>query len=245
MALVCLPLWITNCNTVFSFTSLGIVSIGNPIKMAVRGHETPGVLRMSRAAHTSQTNQKKWLLEMLPEQRSWSDEDYLWLTDHTTRLVELTDGVLELLPTPTDKHQSILEFLFLLFHGVLTPLGGKVHLAPLRLRLRAGKFREPDLLLLLDAKDPRRENRFWTGADLVLEVVSKDNPERDLVQKRDDYARAKIPEYWIVNPLTETILVFHLKSKKYQQSGSYPRGTRAASRILDVAVSVDEVFDAD
>jgi Uma2 family endonuclease len=200
---------------------------------------------MNRGAHTSRAREKKFLLELLPDQGTWSDEDYLWLTDHTTRLVELSDGFLELLPMPTDKHQSILEFLFLLFHGCLTPLGGKVHLAPMRLRVRAGKFREPDLLLLLDAKDPRRENRFWTGADLVLEVVSKDNPERDLIQKRNDYAQARIPEYWIVNPLNETILVFHLKGKKYQQSGPFARGNKAASRILDFSVNVDEVFDAE
>jgi hypothetical protein len=31
-------------------------------------------------------------------------------------------------------------------------------------------------------------------------VVSADKPERDLVEKRGDYAEAGIPEYWIVNP---------------------------------------------
>ena len=200
---------------------------------------------MNRTGPISQAKEKKLLLELLPDQGTWSEEDYLWLTDHTTRLVELTDGFLEFLPRPTDKHQSILEFLFLLFHGFLTPLGGKVHFAPLRFRLRAGTFREPDLLLLRDARDPRRQNRFWTWADLVLEVVSKDHPERDLIQKRHDYAQAKVPEYWIVNPLTETILVFRLKGKKYQQAGPYARGTEAFSPLLDFAVNVADVFDAD
>jgi Uma2 family endonuclease len=115
----------------------------------------------------------------------------------------------------------------------------------LRLRLRAGQFREPDLLLLLDAKDPRRQNRFWTGADLVLEVVSDDDPERDLVRKRREYALAKIPEYWIVNPLTETIVVFRLKGKKYQQAGQYARGSKAGSPLLPgFSVNVAAVFDA-
>lgn len=130
--------------------------------------------------------QKKLLLDPLPDPGAWSEEDYLWLTDHTSRLVEFTDGFVEPLPMPTDRHQSILEFLFLLFHDWLSARGGKVHVAPLRLRLRPGKFRESDLLLLLDAKDPRRQDRFWTGADLVLEVVSKDRPERDLVQKHHE-----------------------------------------------------------
>jgi Uma2 family endonuclease len=202
---------------------------------------------MSRsAAHAVRANERRLLLETLPKQGTWSEEDYLWLTDHTTRLVELSDGFLEWVPVPTDKHQSILEFLFLLFHGFLAPRGGKVHLAPLRLRLRPGKFREPDLLLLLDPKDPRRQNRFWTGADLVLAVVSEANPQRDLIEKRHEYARAKIPEYWIVNPLTETIQVFRLRGTSYPKAARYARRAKAVSALLtNFFVSVDDVFDAE
>ena len=61
--------------------------------------------------------------------------------------------------------------------------------------------------MLVSAADPRRGNRFWLGADLALEVVSADKPERDLVEKRGDYAEGRVPEYWIVNPQTETITV--------------------------------------
>jgi Uma2 family endonuclease len=202
---------------------------------------------MSRSAvRASPAHQKKALLELLPDQGAWSDEQYLWLTDHTNRLVEFSDGFVEVLPMPTDRHQSLLKYLFLAFHGFLAPLGGNVQFAALRLRLRAGKFREPDLLLVLDAKDPRRQNRFWIGADLVLEVVSEDHPERDLVQKRHEYAEAQIPEYWIVNPLTETVLVYPLKGKKYPKAKTWGRGTSAVSFLLpDFSVSVDEVFDAE
>jgi hypothetical protein len=96
------------------------------------------------------------LEELLPPQGSWSEEVYLALTDNCTRLVEFTDGFLEVLPMPTDKHQSVLQFLFLAFLGFVQLRGGKVHFAALRLRIRPGKFREPDLLLLLSATDPRR-----------------------------------------------------------------------------------------
>jgi Uma2 family endonuclease len=121
-----------------------------------------------------------------------------------------------------------------------------VQFAPLRLRLWADKFREPDLLLLRDGHDSRRQDRFWTGADLVLEIVSKDHPERDLIEKRDEYALAGIPEYWIVNPLTETISVFSLKGKKYRRVGEFTRGEKATSRLLsDFSVDVGNVFDAE
>jgi Uma2 family endonuclease len=198
------------------------------------------------AARITASEQKKLLLDLLPDQGAWSEEGYLWLTDHTKRLVEFTDGLVEVLPMPTDRHQSILKFMFLAFHSFVAPQGGTVQFAPLRLRLRAGSFREPDLLLVLDAKDPRRQDRFWTGADLILEVVSEDHPERDLVQKRQEYAQAQIPEYWIVNPLTETILVYPLKGKKYSKARTSPRGTSAVSFLLpDFSINVDEVFDAE
>src|SRR5205807_1810933 len=105
----------------------------------------------------------------------------------------------------------------------------KVHFSPIRLRIRRGKFREPDVLLVKSAKDPRRRNRFWIGADLTLEVVSAEKPERDLIDKRHDYAEGKVPEYWIVNPQTETITVLRLENDSYVEHGVFGRGAIATS----------------
>jgi Uma2 family endonuclease len=189
---------------------------------------------------------KDLLEELLPPQGRWSEEEYLLLTDHRNRLVEFTDGFLEPLPMPTDKHQAILGFLYQAFLGFIDPRGGKVRFSPLRLQIRPGKFRVPDLLLLLSAADPRRQNRFWLGADLALEVVSEEKPQRDLVDKRGDYAEGHVPEYWIVNPQTETITVLQLQGDVYQEAGTYRRGESAASTLLaGFSVAVAAVFDAD
>jgi Uma2 family endonuclease len=188
---------------------------------------------------------KDLVIDLLPSQGDWSEDAYLWLTDNTRRLVELNDGYLEVPPMPTDLHQTVLKALFLAFHLYLDPRGGTVQFAALRLRLRKGKIREPDLLLVKDAKDPRRQNRLWTGADLVLEVVSEDDPDRDRVDKRSDYAKAGIPEYWIVDPQEETIAVLGLRGKKYRAIATYRRGAVAKSATLPgFEVSVDAVFDA-
>ena len=189
---------------------------------------------------------KDFLEDILPPQGYWSEEQYLLLTDHKNRLLEFTDGFLEPLPMPTDKHQTILKFLFVAFFNFVEVRGGRVHFWPLRLRIRPGKFREHDLLLLLVATDPRRQNRFWLGADLALEVVSAEKPERDLVDKRGDYAEARVLEYWIVNPQTETITVLRLRGEAYEEAGSFRRGESAASVLLpEFSVAVAEVFDAD
>ncbi len=202
-------------------------------------------------AHTSmhdvtQQQVDELVLDVLPRQGQWREDDYLWLTDHTTRLIEFTDGYIEALPMPTDAHQTILLFLYECFVAFLRPLGGKVLVAPIRLKIRDGKFREPDIMLMRSAVDERRQNRFWLGADVVVEIVSPDKPERDLVEKRRDYAEAQIPEYWIVNPQSETITVLRLDHAAYTEYGVFVRGDVAISGLLDgFEVGVDAVFDAD
>ena len=186
------------------------------------------------------------ILSLLPEQGAWSERDYLWLTNHTNRLVEFSDGKIEVLPMPTEKHQAISVYLFLAFRLLMERMNGKVFYAPLRLRLRTGKFREPDLLLLRSSDDPRRHNDYWEGADLVVEIVSPDDPDRDLVTKRAEYADTGVPEYWIVDPQGETITVLRLTDAEYVEHGVFNRGAKANSALFtDFTVSVDAVFDAE
>lgn len=184
-------------------------------------------------------------IDLEPLQGLWSVEQYLALTAHTNRLIEYTDGVIEALPMPTEKHQAISLFLLLSLLAFVRPQGGAVFYAPLRLEVRPGKFREPDLLLLVRGDDPRRQNEYWRGADLVVEIVSPDNPARDTEEKPRDYAEAGISEYWIINPLNETITVLTLVGASYVTHGVFQRGDRARSKILDgFSAGVDEVLDA-
>lgn len=175
----------------------------------------------------------------------WTEAQYLRLTDRSRLLIEFTDGRLEVLPVPTDRHQAISQVLFLALSAFVGARGGTVRFAPLRLCIRDGKFREPDLLLVCDAGDPRRRNDYWRGADLVIEVVSPDDPDRDIRVKRRDYAEARIPEYWIVNPMDETISVLTLAGGRYVEHGVFRRGQEARSACLDgFAVGAADVFDA-
>ena len=199
----------------------------------------------TRASARSEAAFGALLCDVLPRQGCWSDEGYLWLTDHGRRRIEFTDGFIEELPLPTDTHQTILAFLHSLFRTWVRPRGGVAVFSGLRMRVREGKYREPDVVLLLDRSDPRRQDRYWLGADLVAEVVSPDAPERDRVEKRADYAEAEIPEYWIVDPRDETITVLALEGDAYAVHGVHTRGETAASALLEgFAADVSAVFDA-
>jgi Uma2 family endonuclease len=189
---------------------------------------------------TEPTWEVAWLF---PAQGAWSEQEYLAL--NSTRLVEFSHGRLEVLPMPSDKHQAIVGFLYTVFLAALQQLGGAVRFAPLRLRLWPGKLREPDLMVLLRAGDPRRQEIYWTGADLVVEVVSEDDPERDLVTKRLEYAQAGVPEYWIVDPRDDSITVLRLDGQAYQLHGRFVAGDLASSAtIAQLSVPVSTAFQA-
>lgn len=97
----------------------------------------------------------------------------------------------------------------------------------------------------LSADDLRRGNEFWTAADLALEVVCPDNPSRDKKRKRKEYTESGIPEYWIVNPLDETMTDLQLDGTQYAEHGVFKRGDSATSALLEgFRVRIDAVFDA-
>ncbi len=76
-------------------------------------------------------------------------------------------------------------------------------------------------------------------------AVGYERPQRDLVQKRREYAGAGIPAYWIVNPTTEQIIVLHLEEATYVEHGVFTRGAQATSVLLEgFTVAVTAVLDA-
>src|SRR5437016_6170888 len=90
------------------------------------------------------------IARLWPDQGKWSDDDYLALTHDENHPVEFSDGHIEVLPMPTTSHQRIVQFLAaVLLAFVSAGRLGEVLFAPLRVRLRAGKFREPDIIFML------------------------------------------------------------------------------------------------
>ena len=179
-----------------------------------------------------------------PPPRRMSEAEYLSLD--TNRLVEYIDGFAEELPVATDPHQAISGELYdSLKAFVRTRRLGTVRYAPVPVRVEGVRYREPDVMYLSMANEHRRHEQYWIGADLVMEVVSEDR-RRDLADKRTDYARAGIPEYWIVDPLNHQITVLTLAGGTYVEAGVYAAGRRAASVLLaGFDVAVDDVFAAD
>ncbi|GMU62180.1 MAG: hypothetical protein AMXMBFR34_39430 [Myxococcaceae bacterium] len=185
---------------------------------------------------------QKELLSVLPRDGEWTDADYLWVSRSSRRLIELARGTLEFPPMPTAQHQFIVGALFVALRTFLLPRGGAVLFAPLRLKVAEGRFREPDLVALRDAQDGRSQDDFWSGADFVVEVVSPDDPNRDLVTKRAEYAAASIPEYWIVDPRDASVRVLTLDGGSYRDDQLVTVGTVHSRVFGGFSVAAETLF---
>lgn len=199
-------------------------------------------------AHVEEIDANKvWdIARLFPDQGDWSEGEYLSLD--TNRLVEYTDGNIEVLTMPTTAHQLIVAFLYGLVFSFVAPRKlGTVLFAPLRIRTRKRKFREPDVLFMFAENKQRMSNEYWERADLVMEVVSEGEKarKRDLKDKRADYAEADIPEYWIVDPETETITVLRLQDGSYVIHSEAQHSGNVASALLEgFVVDAAKVFAA-
>lgn len=178
-----------------------------------------------------------------PRQGEWTEDDYLRVAHQ--RGVELVDGILEFLPMPTEYHQLITLFLV---QQVQLAAGdqGLALFSGLRVKTQPGRMREPDVVFMFHRNRDRRSNSYWQGADLAMEVVSPDDPERDTVVKRKEYAQTGIPEYWIVDPGDRTVRQLHLPDgeREFNEMGVFDGAARIQSvQLPKLRLTANEIFD--
>jgi Uma2 family endonuclease len=182
---------------------------------------------------------------LLPEQGNWTEEDFLKF--HTNRMAELVDGRLEILPMPTWLHQLILDFLLDRIKGHLreSNCGGKILMAPLPTRLFARTIREPDLLYIKAENLPKDIRGYPDKIDMAIEIVSsgEEARKRDYIDKRADYAKAGVAEYWIVDPDESLVTVLTLVGAEYRIAQECHPGDIASSILLSgLEISVNQIW---
>lgn len=181
-----------------------------------------------------------------PRQGDWSEADFLEF-ETSNFPAELVDGCLEFLPMPTPSHQRLARYLARRLEDVVAAESlGEVLCAPCPVRLWEGHLREPDVFYLHHGRQVEADNPP-NGADLVIEIVSpgRTNRERDLVIKRNDYVRAGVAEYWIVDPDEQTVIVLSLDGPSYRTHGEFKPGTIATSQLLSsFQINVTDLFES-
>jgi Uma2 family endonuclease len=132
--------------------------------------------------------------------------DFAALPEDDQHRWELVEGSLVMSPTPTPQHMVALGGLYAALAAQLPP-ELRVPDVDLDLVLAAerspGTVRRPDLVVVTKAEYQRvtAHGGLLRASDtmLVVEVISPGSRRTDDIFKRDDYADAGIPHYWIVD----------------------------------------------
>ena len=170
-------------------------------------------------------------------------EDYCRAPDDER--YELLNGELMMVPAPNTKHQKILLGLgselrrFVEKHEL-----GEVYVAPLDVVLSDTDVVQPDVLFISRAREHRITDKNVQGApDLVIEILSPSTAERDLEDKHELYGRHGVLEYWIIDPVAETVAVHRQRDGKLERTGRFGRGESLATALLEgLALELDDIL---
>jgi len=173
-------------------------------------------------------------------------EEFLALGETDERL-ELIDGALYIMSTPTKDHQFLLARLivyFELYLDAFTPAPAEVYqdittiLSP-----ELQRVVEPDLVVILGGRNDIGGLIYVEGVpDIVVEILSSDR-SHDLVRKRQIYAEAGVREYWILDPRHDTVTLLELRGGVYAARAELAAGDALTTPLLPgLAVPLAAIF---
>jgi Uma2 family endonuclease len=183
-------------------------------------------------------------------------EEYLEYDDETDNRYELVNGELFALPPESELNDAIANYLFLVLANAGIPFRLiKPHTCEIQVSgLQKGdpQNRFPDLVVLREEHLPLTQKRLTIKLDmpppqLVAEVVSpgQKNRERDYDRKRTQYAHRGIPEYWMIDPGNQVVIVLKLASDQYVEIGQFRGDDRLLSNMFPtLQLTAEQVLKA-
>ena len=101
----------------------------------------------------------------------------------------------------------------------------------------------PDLTIVLRGNPVTITDRMIEGTpDIVVEVLSS-NRRRDLVRKRQLYAAAGVPEYWIFDPVNDDVALLELRDGEYSQRARLTAADALTTPLLlGLSIPLVDVF---
>jgi Uma2 family endonuclease len=146
---------------------------------------------------------------------------------------ELIDGEVFVSPSPSEKHQRASGRLYVSWAVYVEKNDlGRVYYAPFDVVFGEKTALQPDLLVVSKARLGIIGPEYIIGApDLVGKILSPSRPAFDRVTKLEQYALYGVGEYWIVDPMAESVEIYVLASRKYERKGTFT-GSQVLCTVL-------------
>jgi Uma2 family endonuclease len=134
--------------------------------------------------------------------------------------VEWYEGYVIRMAGIDERHDALTNFFTVFFEMYLDLTGGGRALRdPMVMRTSADlPVRAPDIQVLLPGNlHFIKQNEFAGPADLVIEVISPGSERTDRIEKFNEYERAGIPEYWLLDHRHQEALFYQLNTEGHYQ----------------------------
>ena len=158
---------------------------------------------------------------------------------------ELLNGKLMMVPAPNRKHQKVLGNVYSELRRFNEEHGlGEVYMAPFDVFLSDTDVVQPDVLFISRAREHTLTEENVRGApDLVIEILSPSTAHKDLGEKHELYGRHGVLEYWIVDPVAETVAVHRQENGTLELAETFGRRDTLRSVLLDrLQLKLDDIF---
>lgn len=131
---------------------------------------------------------------------------------------EVFEGQIYYMASPSQVHQTILTELLVFIRSYLRKKGGscQVFPAPFDVKLSDHPLTivHPDIMIICDRE--KLDGKRCNGApDFIIEIISPSNPSDDYIRKLYYYKNYGVREYWIVDPMAETVLAYFFEQKSF------------------------------
>jgi len=137
-------------------------------------------------------------------------EEFFELPETVLPRYELHEGKLHIVAEPTLDHQHLTKLLIRSLSEQIEDPGAGYVFPPVDVVLSDNTTVAPDIVVVRAEKAGiLHPLRIYGAPDIVVEALST-NREDDLVRKRDLYAAAGIPEYWILDGSADTLTALEL-----------------------------------
>lgn len=120
---------------------------------------------------------------------------------------ELIDGVRMMAPAPNESHNNVMANILVLFRGYLRGKKCRAYGDNMDLFLDENNRFRPDVSIVCD-RDKIRPDGIHGAPDLVVEILSRTTSKNDRGRKMKAYERFGVREYWIVDPVGQSVEVY-------------------------------------
>jgi Uma2 family endonuclease len=174
--------------------------------------------------------------------RRWTYQDLFDLPPG--KRYEIIEGELFEMPGPNSDHATAVINLILLLAPFVKALGGRMFTAPIDVFMPGADPVQPDIVVLMPDRLGLVNIRGVDGVpNLLIETLSPSSLNHDRLRKRELYARAGVGEYWLVDPVTQTIEVLVLDGGTYRLLVRGGADESVRSEVLpNASFSVSAVF---